>query len=122
MKIEDIKDREIMVAFGREQDVCGNRVLVVLRDGNGTTFYAGDKGIEQAPLEPVSCGVTPGFVKCIDGTINSQRIMLQLGRNRFFSSAYMGKEDLHTVYLPDERDLEQGTSEFMQKCGGRGLM
>ena len=115
---KEIVGKEITLGFGANK----NRIVLEY-EKKRITFYGSDSGLEIGKIEPITTRITPHNVPC-NYLFFMKRKMLgfQLGRHRFLSACYMGKEDLHVVYLPDEADLEYRKSEFMNKCEERGWM
>ena len=121
MEPKDIIDKNVRLGVGQES----YRLVALLKDGRGTTFFAGEKTIEQAPLEEISCGITPNYVKCtecfFEPLIKPLMIGFRLGQNRFLFAIHQGKGNLFAAYQPDEYELINGSSEVMSKCRNRGL-
>ncbi len=117
MKSKDILGREIRLGIGLSD--C--RLVIQRYDNFGATFFAGERQIEEAPLEKISIEITPNYILCMEVVFNQQQILMRLGQNRFFAAMYRGKGKLFAAYLPDEKDLENNSSEVMTKLGNRGL-
>ncbi len=115
---EMFRGREIVAGFDESR-----KNIVVFTDNLSCTLYAGIRGIELGLPLSMGIKITPKNVRCESiGFFNEKYLMFQLGRNRGLALNYMGRNDFHVCYLPDESDLEYGRSEFMGQCDNRGLM
>ena len=111
MDIRGLKGKKVTVGYGRDE----NRVVITW-NGGGMTFFAGNKGMETAEPEPITLGISPPEVLCEEAGFSQELklLFLKLGRNRFLSATYVAEGALHVGYLPDEADIEFGTSAFMK--------
>jgi len=120
-KLKDIIGEEVIIGFG-----SNNERLVLLCGKEGMTLYTSNKGIEVGENEKITTKIIPLGIKCERYlVIKNLRLSLQLGKHRFLTAVYCNDNkgiNLHVIYLPDEKDLKYNTSEFMNKCGNRGLM
>ncbi|MFH1503288.1 MAG: hypothetical protein ABIE36_01370 [Candidatus Diapherotrites archaeon] len=121
-KLKDLIGKKVILGFGNT-----NERLVLLSGNNGGTFYASNRGIEITEREKITTEITPtGGVVCEEvGYIKNSSLFFKLGRNRFLTATYYNDDkgiNLRVAYSPDEQDLEYQTSEFLNKCEGRGLI
>lgn len=122
INLKELIGKKVILGFGST-----NERLVLLSDNDGVTFYASDKSIEIAEREEITTEITPtGGVTCEEVDYNKKfYLFFKLGRNRFLAAMYYNDDkgiNLNISYLPDEQDLEYGTSEFLNKCEGRGIL
>ncbi len=112
------KGRKVTIGFDATEK------KIVLNQGRDTfTFYAGNKGLEMITGGAIKLKITPDEVNLDYVSLIKDNVMiLVLGENRALSVSYMGIDDIHVCYMPDEADLEYGTSDFMMQCNNRGFM
>jgi len=115
-KLGKVKGKFVEIGFGRT-----NKRIVLMVGENGVTFYGSDEDIGVARPERITTMITPDQTVCEDFRYTPQLLFFKLGRNRLLAHSYCGKNDIHTVYLPDEQDISFQRSEFIRKSGNRGL-
>ena len=110
--IQSLIGKEIKIGFGRDT----NRLAIEWED-SGITFFATKDTIETAEKEPITIGITPGKVVCEEaGWLFPYQFLLKLGRHRFLTAISQVEGIMRVIYLPDEEDIETGSSEFMRLC------
>ena len=118
--LEKIIGKKIIIGFGRD-----NKRLAILNGREGFTLYASEGKIKIDKKEEITTAITPRYgVKCLEAGsfLGNEIILFKLGQHRQLSASYIGENELKVTYLPDEKELENNESEFMNKCSYRGLI